>query len=72
MLNSYYLLCALYMYRERRTLQRHYTESMKKIFPERKLRGLNPNFYIHISVTALYIWQPLGLREKRWTDRGYI
>jgi hypothetical protein len=26
-----------------------------KIFSERKLRGLNPNFYIHVSVSDLYI-----------------
>ncbi len=27
---------------------------MKKIFPESKLSGLSPNFYIHISVSDLY------------------
>jgi hypothetical protein len=25
-----------------------------KIFPEKKLRGLSPNFYNHISVSDLY------------------
>jgi hypothetical protein len=37
------------------TLQRYWTENWKKIFPERKLRGLSPNFYIHIYVCDLYI-----------------
>jgi hypothetical protein len=27
----------------------------KKIFPEMKLRGLVPNFHIHVSVSDLYI-----------------
>jgi hypothetical protein len=56
MLTSYYLLCALYMYRTSRTLQRHCTENRIKIFPERKLRGISPNFCIHISVSALYAY----------------
>jgi hypothetical protein len=38
-----------------RTLQMHYTENSKQIFPEIKLRGLVPNFYIHVSVSNLYI-----------------
>jgi hypothetical protein len=45
------------------------------IFPERKLCGLNHNFYIHISVSDLYI-PTIGLffslQESRWTDRGNI
>jgi hypothetical protein len=28
----------------------------KKIFPEKELRGLSPNFYIHVSVSNLYIF----------------
>jgi hypothetical protein len=36
-------------------LQRHYTENLKQIFPEMKLRGLVPNFYIHVSMSDLYI-----------------
>jgi hypothetical protein len=32
-----------------------YTEKSKKIFPEMKLRGLVPIFYIHVSVSDLYI-----------------
>jgi hypothetical protein len=44
---------------QRDTLQRHYTENSKQIFPERKLRGLFPNSYIHVSVSdleAIYIF----------------
>ncbi len=33
----------------------HCTENSKKIFPEMKLRGLVPNFCIHVSVSDLYI-----------------
>jgi hypothetical protein len=29
-------------------LQMHCTENSKKMFPEMKLRGLVPNFYIHV------------------------
>jgi hypothetical protein len=31
------------------------TENSKQIFPERKLSGLVPNFYIHVSLRYLYI-----------------
>ncbi len=37
------------------TLQKYCNENWKKIFPERKLRGLSPNLYIYISVSDLYI-----------------
>jgi hypothetical protein len=36
-------------------LQRHSTENSKQIFPEKELRGLNPNVHIHVSVSDLYI-----------------
>ncbi len=47
-----------------------------KIFPEKELRSICPNFYIHISVSDLYI-PTVGLpfwllQENRWTDRGNI
>ncbi len=32
----------------------HCTENTKQIFPEMKLCGLVPNFYIHVSVIELY------------------
>jgi hypothetical protein len=42
-------------YDSHNTLQRQYTENSKQIFPEMKLRGLNPNSCIHASVSDLYI-----------------
>ncbi len=36
-------------------LQVHCTENSKQIFQEMKLRGLVSNFYIHVSVSDLYI-----------------
>jgi hypothetical protein len=38
-------------------LQKYFTENWKKIFPERKLRGLSPDLFLHsyISVSGLYI-----------------
>jgi hypothetical protein len=32
-----------------------YTENSKQIFPEKKLGGIGPNSYIHVSVSDLYI-----------------
>ncbi len=50
-----------------KTLQ--YTKkNLKQIFPERKLRGLVPNSYIHVSVSDLYIptiGQPIVLAVDR-------
>ncbi len=47
----------------------------KQIFPEKELRGLSPNFTIHVSVSDLYI-PPVGLpilqQENMWTDPGNI
>ncbi len=57
------------------TLRRHCTENWEKIFPERKQRGISPNFNIHISVCDLYIptiGLPIWLQENRWTDLGNI
>ncbi len=56
-------------------LQRHFTENLKQIFVEMKLRSLVPNSYIHIPVSDLYIpaiGLPILLQENRWTDRGNI
>jgi hypothetical protein len=47
----------------------------KKIFSERKLRGPGPNFYIHISVSNLYIptiGLPTWLQQIKWTGPGNI
>jgi hypothetical protein len=37
------------------TLQSKNAENWKQIFPEKKYRGLSPNFHIHVSVSELYI-----------------
>jgi hypothetical protein len=31
------------------------TENLKQIFPEKELRGHNPNFHIHVSVIDRFI-----------------
>jgi hypothetical protein len=52
------------------TLQSHNTENSKKIFPEKELRGHNPNFHIHVSIGDLYIptlGLPILLQENMWT-----
>ncbi len=33
----------------------HCNENPIYVFPEKKLRGLSPNFHIHVSVSDLYI-----------------
>ncbi len=46
-----------------------------KIFLEKDLRGLSPNFHIHVSVSNLYfptIGLPTLLQENMWTDPGKI
>jgi hypothetical protein len=51
------------------------TENSKQIFPEKELRGLSPNFHIHVSVSDLYIptiGLPILLQENMWTDPGTI
>jgi hypothetical protein len=56
-------------------LQRDNTENLKQIFPEKKLRGLCPNFNIHMSVSELYfhtIGLPILLQENMWTNPGNI
>jgi hypothetical protein len=50
--------------------QRHNTENSKQIFPEKELRGLSPNAYIHVSVSDLYIPAislPILLQENSLT-----
>ncbi len=49
------------------TLQSYCNENWKKIFPERKLRGLSPYLFIYISVSDLYIPRiglPSWLQQK--------
>ncbi len=41
------------------------------VFPEKELRGLIPNFHIHVSVSDLYIptfGPPIFLQQNRQTD----
>ncbi len=55
--------------------QRHNTENSKQIFPGKELHGHSPNFYIHVSVSDLYIPTmdlPILLQENMWTDPGNI
>ncbi len=45
------------------------------VFLEKELRGLSPNFYIHVSVSDLYIptiGPPIYLQQNMHTDRGNI
>ncbi len=47
----------------------------KKIFPEKELRGLSPDFHIDVSMSDLYITRiglPILLQENIWTDPGNI
>ncbi len=37
------------------TLQRHNTKNSIQIFSEKELRGLSPNFHIHVSMSVLYV-----------------
>jgi hypothetical protein len=37
------------------TLQRHNTENLKQIFPEKEFRSHRPDYHIHVSVSDLYI-----------------
>ncbi len=56
-------------------LQRHNTENSKQIFPEKELRDLSHNYYIHVSVSDLYITTiglPFLLQENMWTAPGHI
>ncbi len=52
-------------------LQRHNTENSKQIFPEKELRGLDPNFHIHMSVSDLY-FPTLSLLGKYVVRSGNI
>jgi hypothetical protein len=50
------------------TPQRYY-------IPEKELRGHSPNFYIHFSLSDLYIplmGLPILLQENRWAECGNI
>jgi hypothetical protein len=55
----------------RAALQMHYPENSKQIFPEMELRGLVPNFSIHVSVSDLYI-STIGLQTQNSKIGGPI
>jgi hypothetical protein len=53
------------------TLQRHNTEILKKVFPEKELHGLSPIFHIYVSVSDLNIptmGLPILLQENMWIE----
>ncbi len=54
-------------------LQRHNSENSKKMFLEKELRDLSPNFYIHVPVTDLNI-PFLGIHKSdfRRSEVAYI
>ncbi len=54
-------------------LQMHCSENLKQILPEMKLRGLAPNFCIHVSVRDLYI-PTIGpqTQYRKMRSREYI
>ncbi len=46
---------------------------MKQIFPEKKLRGPNSKFHIHVSASDLYIpttGLSIPLHKNMWTESG--
>jgi hypothetical protein len=49
-------------------LQIHCTENSKQIFPEKKLRGLFTNFYIHVYVSGLNI--PMISPQMQYSNIG--
>jgi hypothetical protein len=47
----------------------HCSENPIYEFPEKELRGLSPNFHIHVSVSDLYIPTidlPILLQDRSW------
>jgi hypothetical protein len=49
----------------------HCKEISIYVFPEKELRGLSPNFHIHVSVSDLFfpmIGPPIFLQHNKWTD----
>jgi hypothetical protein len=50
------------------------TENSKQIFPEKESRSLNPNSYIHVSVSDLYVyshdWSAYSAAGK-YVDRSW-
>jgi hypothetical protein len=56
-------------------LKVHCNENSIYVFIFWELRGLSPNFHIHVYVSDLYtprIGLPILLQENMWTDSGNI
>ncbi len=54
-----------------RALRLHCNENPIYVFPEKKLRGLSPNFHIYVSVSDIYISSiglPILLQETMWIN----
>jgi hypothetical protein len=48
---------------------------LEKNIPRNGMRGISPNFHIHVSVSDLYIPRiglPVLLQENMWTDFGNL
>ncbi len=53
----------------------HCNEICNFVFPEKELRGLSPNFHIHVSVSDLYFpmfGTPIFLQQNRQTNQRNI
>jgi hypothetical protein len=53
----------------------HWTENRIYVFPEKELRSLSPNSYIHVSVSDLYIPRigpHIWLQQNIQTEPGNI
>ena len=52
----------------------HCNENPIYIFPEKEMRGLSPNFHIHVSVSVYVpmIGLPILLQENMWIDPGNV
>jgi hypothetical protein len=53
----------------------HCNENPIYVFPEMELRGLSPNYLLHVSVSNLYIPRigpHIFLQQNRQTDSGNI
>ncbi len=72
--NYMVIILAYYSFSYLQTLNDwHYKEILIHFFPEKELRGLSPNFHIHVTVSDLYIPRigpPIFLQQNMQTDRG--
>ncbi len=53
----------------------HCKEISIYVFPGKELRGLSPDFHMHVSVSHLYIpmiGPPIFLQQNMQTDRGNV